>query len=94
MKDPDIISQVEYETELAAALDLNGTPGVCTNGKCQKGWASYMGVVSSVQRSIRSIKAADIPAEWKGKEAQYAMKFLGNEESNKFYESLFNGVIN
>lgn len=56
MADPAIVGQVQYESELASAVDLRSTPGFLVNGTAQMGWGSYMGIKSLVDRELARAK--------------------------------------
>jgi predicted DsbA family dithiol-disulfide isomerase len=56
-KDSDqLIQEIDYDTSLAAALDISGTPGLIINGRVSKGWGSVMGLENTVKSVIRSVE--------------------------------------
>jgi protein-disulfide isomerase len=57
-------AQVRYETALAQVLDLAATPSFVVNGHVQRGWGSYRGLESIVERELaraRTIAAEGVP---------------------------------
>jgi protein-disulfide isomerase len=57
-------AQVRYETALAEALDLAATPSFVVNGTVQRGWGSYRGLESIVERELaraRGLGAEGVP---------------------------------
>lgn len=65
MADPSVMAQVEYESALAAKIELPSTPSFVINGMTQTGWGSYMGVQTAVERELaraRQIATGGAPA--------------------------------
>jgi hypothetical protein len=65
MDEEAVTAQVRYETELAASIDVPGTPGLVVNGNLQRGWGSYMSLESIVKRELqraRKIAEGGVPA--------------------------------
>lgn len=65
LDDEAITAQVRYESALATRLDLAATPTFVVNGHVQRGWGSYRGLESIVQRELaraRTIAAEGIAA--------------------------------
>lgn len=59
-------AQIRYETALAGALDLAATPSFVVNGHVQRGWGSYRGLESIVEREAaraRTLAAEGVPAD-------------------------------
>jgi protein-disulfide isomerase len=64
LDDEAVVAQVEYETALAQELDLAATPSFVINGHVQRGWGSYRGLQSIVERELtraRTIAAEGVP---------------------------------
>ena len=65
MDDEAVTEQVKYESELAASIDISGTPGLMVNGTRQVGWGSYMSLEDLVKRELqraRKIAEGGVPA--------------------------------
>jgi protein-disulfide isomerase len=65
MDDEAVLEQVKYESQLAASINLTGTPGLVVNGTLEKGWGSYMGLENVVKRELqraRKIAEGGVPA--------------------------------
>jgi protein-disulfide isomerase len=65
MDDEAVTAQVKYEGELAASIDVTGTPGLIVNGTRQVGWGSYMSLEDHVKRELqraRRIAEGGVPA--------------------------------
>merc|ERR1712137_435115 len=91
LKDPALAAQVDYERALAKELGLSGTPGICINGDCQAGWASYMMVESRVSSYLTKIsKLTEIPPTYIGKEHQYYCKQFSKKD-NIFCDLVYEG---
>ena len=60
MNSPAIAAQIEYERNLAAALEMRGTPGFFVNGNKMVGWGSYGGFRSVVTRALKAAEGAQL----------------------------------
>jgi len=50
-----LLKEIEYDTSLASALGLSGTPGLIVNGRVSKGWGSVFGLESTVKMAMKSV---------------------------------------
>jgi len=51
-----LLNEIDYDTSLASALGLSGTPGLIVNGRVSKGWGSVFGLESTVKMAMRSVE--------------------------------------
>ena len=60
-----VLAQLRYESALAEALGLAATPSFVVNGHVQRGWGSYRGLESIVEREAtraRALAVEGVPA--------------------------------
>jgi len=61
LDDEAVVAQVRYESALAQQLSVAATPSFVVNGRVQRGWGSYRGLESVVEREV--VRASAIAAE-------------------------------
>ena len=87
MNSAEIKEQIEYERNLAAALDMRGTPGFFINGHKIVGWGSYGGFRSVVNRAVKSAEGVQLTTKTAaGDVARVATEKYSGEEGVKFAE--------
>jgi protein-disulfide isomerase len=61
LDDEAVVAQIRYESALAEQLGVAATPSFVVNGRVQRGWGSYRGLESVVEREI--VRASVIAGE-------------------------------
>jgi protein-disulfide isomerase len=61
LDDEAVVEQIRYESALAQRLGVAATPSFVVNGRVQRGWGSYRGIESVVEREI--VRASVIAGE-------------------------------
>jgi len=84
--------EIEYDTSLAHAFEITGTPGIVINGKVGKGWGSVIGIDNSVKTIIRAVddlRKKGVPEDklafesTKAIHARFANYFYGIDDEKK-----------
>lgn len=87
MNSPEIKAQIEYERNLAAKLEMRGTPGFFINGHKIVGWGSYGGFRSVVNRALKSAEGVQVTTKTPPIDvARVATEKYSGEEGVKFAE--------
>lgn len=93
LEDPSLSAQVDYETALAANLGLTGTPAICVNGRCTKGWGSYNGVAHQVASNLKKLHAPTfvIPEDWTYPFSHLLTRDHNGDDAQVFYDAMYEG---
>jgi len=90
MNSPAIKEQIEYERNLAVALDMRGTPGFFINGHKIVGWGSYGGFRSVVNRALKASEGVQLTTKTAaGDVARVATEKYSGETGMKLAELIW-----